>query len=131
MNNLNHNGTNPLPPAKYGKTPIPPPEPTEFIWAIILYKISQSRLTDLANNVTKVDRNSTIPSRQLRSSSTNLLSIPHFNLRTLAAPTLWNTVPSDIKNSSSVSVFKNKHKNSLKSFFFFLECVPITSKCHQ
>ena len=86
MNNLSHNGTNPLPPAEYGKTPIPPPEPTEFIWAIIFYKISQSWLTDLASNVTKLDRNSTIPSRQLRLSSTNLLSIPHFNLRTLAAP---------------------------------------------
>ena len=79
-------------------------------------------ITDLANNVTKLDRNSTIPSRQLRSSSANLLSIPHFNLRTFAAPTLSNTVPSDIKNSSSVSVFKNKHKNFLKSFFFFGVC---------
>ena len=63
INNLSHNGTNPLPPAEYGKTPIPPPEPTEFIWAIMFYKISQSWLTDLANNVTKLDRNSTIPSR--------------------------------------------------------------------
>ena len=61
-----------------------------------------------------------IPSRQLRSSSKNLLSIPHVNLRTygarafsVAAPTLWNTLPSDIKNSPSVSVFKNRLKTSL------------------
>ena len=62
-----------------------------------------------------------VPSRQLRSSSKNLLVIPHFNLKTygtrsfsIAAPTLWNTLPSDIMNSSSVSVFKNK----LKTFLF-------------
>ena len=61
-----------------------------------------------------------IPSRQLRSSSKNLLFIPHVNLRTygarafsVAAPTLWNTLPSDIKNSPSVSVFKNRLKTSL------------------
>ena len=59
--------------------------------------------------------------RQLRSSSKDLLSIPHFNLKTygarsfsVAAPTLWNTLPSDIKNSSSVSLFKHK----LKTFLF-------------
>ena len=62
-----------------------------------------------------------VPARQLRSSSKNLLVIPHFNLKTygarsfsVAAPTLWNTLPSDIINSSSVSVFKNK----LKTFLF-------------
>ena len=50
-----------------------------------------------------------IPSRQPRSSSKNLLVIPHFNLKTygarsfpVAAPTLWNNLPSDIMNSSSV-----------------------------
>ena len=66
-----------------------------------------------------------IPSRQLRSSSKNLLSIPHFNLRTygarsfsVAAPTLWNTLPSDIKNSPSASVLKTDSKlNFLKKHF--------------
>ena len=60
-----------------------------------------------------------IPSRQLCSSSKHL-SIPHFYLRTydarsfsVAAPTLWNTLPSDIKNSPSVSVFKNRFKTFL------------------
>ena len=62
-----------------------------------------------------------VPARQLRLSSKNLLVIPHFNLKTygarsfsIAAPTLWTTLPSDIINSSSVSVFKNK----LKTFLF-------------
>ena len=67
-----------------------------------------------------------IPSRQLRASSKNLLVIPHFNLKTygarsfsVAAPTLWNTLPSDIMNSSSMSDFKNKLKTFLfkKAFF--------------
>ena len=59
-----------------------------------------------------------IPSRQLRSSSKHLLSIPHFYLRTygarsfsVAARTLWNTLPYNIKNSPSVSVFKNRLKS--------------------
>ena len=67
-----------------------------------------------------------IPSRQLRSSSKNLPVIPHFNLKTygaksfsVAAPTLWKTLPGDIMNSSSVSDFKNKLDTFLfkKAFF--------------
>ena len=65
-----------------------------------------------------------IPSRQQRSSSKNLLVIPHFNLKThcarsfsITAPTLWNTLSSEIMTSSSVSVFKNK----LKTFLFLKE----------
>ena len=48
-----------------------------------------------------------IPSCRLRSSSKNLLVIPHYNLKTygtwsfsVTAPTRWNTLPSDITNSS-------------------------------
>ena len=70
-----------------------------------------------------------ISSCQLRLSSKNLLSIPHFNLRTydarsfsVAAPTLWNTLLSDIKNSPPVSVFKNR----LKTFFFKTKNIFIT-----
>ena len=56
-----------------------------------------------------------IPSRQLRWTSKTLLSTPHFNLRiygarsfSVAALTLRNTPPSDIKNSFSVSTLKNR-----------------------
>ena len=55
------------------------------------------------------------PSRRLRSSSKNLMFTPLFNLKTygarsfsVAAPTLWNALPSEIRNSSSVFSFKNK-----------------------
>ena len=73
-----------------------------------------------------------VPSRQLRSSSKNLLVIPHYNLKTygarsfsVAAPTLWNTLPSDIINSSSVSVFKNRLKTFLfkKAIYNFIKSI--------
>ena len=66
-----------------------------------------------------------VSSRQLGSSSKNLLVIPHYNLKTygarsfsVAAPTLWDTLPSRITNSSLVAVFKSRLEtlcfNSLK-----------------
>ena len=68
-----------------------------------------------------------VPSRQLRSSSKNLLVIPHFNLKTycarsfsVAAPTLWNTLLSDIINSSSVSNFKSKLRTFLSKKAIFI-----------
>jgi len=109
MNNSSHNGANPLPPTKYALTLIPPPEPTEFIWPMGY---------------------NTIPSRQLRSSSKNLLLFLILIWEHWQPPHSAILCRLTLAPSSSVSVFKNKHKNSLKSFFF-LVCVPITSKCHQ
>ncbi|KAJ8369184.1 hypothetical protein SKAU_G00092120 [Synaphobranchus kaupii] len=58
------------------------------------------------------------PSRNLRSLDTGLLSIPHTSLRTFgdrafsaAAPTLWNSLPSEIRNAASVIL-----KKSLKTY---------------
>ena len=90
-----------------------------IIFKILL--ITYKALHDLAPSYVRDLLTPYTPSRQLRSSSKDLLSIPHFNLKTygarsfsVAAPTLWNTLPSDIKNSSSVSLFKHK----LKTFLF-------------
>lgn len=90
-----------------------------IIFKILL--ITYKALNDLAPSYVRDLLTPYTPSRQLRSSSKELLSIPHFNLKTygarsfsVAAPTLWNTLPSDIKNSSSVSLFKHK----LKTFLF-------------
>ena len=90
-----------------------------IIFKILL--ISYKALNDLAPSYVRDLLTPYTPSRQLRSSSKDLLSIPHFNLKTygarsfsVAAPTLWNSLPSDIKNSSSVSLFKHK----LKTFLF-------------
>ena len=61
------------------------------------------------------------PSRQLRSSSKQLLNVPRCKLRTFGenaycsyAPRLWNVLPADIKSSSSIGQFKSK----LKSYSF-------------
>ena len=60
------------------------------------------------------------PSRCLRSENSNLLVVPKCRTKlygerafAVAAPTLWNKLPSEIKNSASVSTFKT----SLKTFF--------------
>ena len=98
-----------------------------IIFKILL--ITYKALNDLAPSYVRDLLTPYTPSRQLRSSSKDLLSIPHFNLKTygarsfsVAAPTLWNTLPSDIKNSSSVSLFKHKLKRSFlkKHFYNFL-----------
>ena len=90
----------------------------------IMFKILLIRYKALNNLAPSYIRDLLIPyisSCQQRSSSKNLLSFPHFNLRTygarsfsVAVSRLWNTLPSDIKNSPSMSVFKNR----LKTFLF-------------
>jgi len=60
------------------------------------------------------------PARTLRSSDTNLLSVPR--VRTcfgsssfsVAAPTIWNSLPFDIRSSCSIASFRHK----LKTFYF-------------
>ena len=61
------------------------------------------------------------PSRQLRSSTKQLLNVPRCKLRTYGenaycsyAPRLWNMLPADIKSSPSIGQFKA----NLKSFLF-------------
>ena len=53
------------------------------------------------------------PSRTLHSSTQNLLCKPTFNLKTysghtfaVSAPTLWNSIPLEIRNSNSLYTFK-------------------------
>ena len=60
------------------------------------------------------------PGRKLRSASKHLLKPPKVNLKSygersfqFAAPTLWNTLPEDIKRSSSLDSFKVRLKTLL------------------
>ena len=60
------------------------------------------------------------PTRQLRSSSKNLLVIPKSNLKfygdisfQVAAPRLWNSLTDDIRSIQNLDVFKNKIKTLL------------------
>ena len=68
------------------------------------------------------------PTRSLRSSSSNLLRVPLSNSKTygdraysVAAPTLWNALPSDIKCCTTLSDFKCKLKTHLFRLSFSLE----------
>lgn len=54
-----------------------------------------------------------VPSRRLRSSSKNLLTVPKFTLKTygsrafsVTAPSLWNSLPEAIRQSPTLSTFK-------------------------
>ena len=60
------------------------------------------------------------PTRQLRSSSKNLLVPPKSNLKfygdrsfQVAAPRLWNSLTDDIRSIQNLDVFKNKIKTLL------------------
>ncbi len=65
-----------------------------------------------------------VPTRSLRSSASVTLVVPSVRLTTVGsrafsciAPTIWNTLPQDIRNSLSLSIFKSR----LKTLFFFLD----------
>jgi hypothetical protein len=58
--------------------------------------------------------------RSLRSSNQGLLDVPYSKLKTygdrsfsVAAPKLWNILPTDIKQAKNVNIFKNKLKTHL------------------
>ena len=60
------------------------------------------------------------PPRNLRSATQNLLEVPRCNSKTygerafsVAAPTLWNSIPLAIRNSSTVDEFKTQLKTHL------------------
>ena len=59
-------------------------------------------------------------SRSLRSSDKNLLVVPVTRLKTFgdrafskAAPKLWNNLPSDIRSTKTLSLFKSRLKTHL------------------
>ncbi|KAL9965909.1 hypothetical protein ACROYT_G029771 [Oculina patagonica] len=67
-----------------------------------------------------------VPSRCLRSASQNLLKFPRSATSTygdrafsIAAPRLWNTLPTTVKNAPSVSTFKTLFKTYLFRSIYF------------
>ena len=61
-----------------------------------------------------------VPTRCLRSASHNLLKKPRYKLQSfgarafsVAAPTLWNSLPLELRNVDSINVFKSKLKTLL------------------
>lgn len=80
-----------------------------------LHDLAPSYLSDLLHVY--------VPSRTLRSSASVTLVVPSVRLTTMGgrafsytAPKIWNTLPQDIRNSSSLSIFKSR----LKTHFFRL-----------
>ncbi|KAL3058296.1 hypothetical protein OYC64_010468 [Pagothenia borchgrevinki] len=78
-----------------------------------LHNVAPSYLTDLLHRHT--------PTRSLRSAAANLLSPPNrTNLKSwgdrafsVAAPTLWNSLPQPMRDSSSLTTFKTSLKTHL------------------
>ena len=69
------------------------------------------------------------PSRSLRSSNDRLLRVPRWKLKSFEyksfnyqGPVVWNSLPTDLKLSSSLSSFKSRLKTHLfkKSYFTML-----------
>ena len=72
-------------------------------------KLSPQYIQDLINDYT--------PQRNLRSGSKCLLETPNYNLESygkrafsVAAPRLWNSLPMELKTSTSIDIFKKKLK---------------------
>ena len=70
------------------------------------------------------------PSRSLRSSTERLLKIPKTNLRTFGersfgyiAPTVWNSLPADLRASPCIPTFKANLKTYLFHQAFRLICI--------
>jgi hypothetical protein len=95
---------------------LPIPKRIEFKILLITYKA----LCNQAPGYIRTMLEPYTPVRSLRSSDKSLLVIPKTRLVTYgdrsfshAAPTLWNKLPIDIRNSSSVQMFKGKLKTYL------------------
>ncbi|XP_033827891.1 uncharacterized protein LOC117375687, partial [Periophthalmus magnuspinnatus] len=96
---------------------LPVPQRIHFKILLITFKalhnLAPPYLTDLLHHHT--------PSRSLRSSSSNLLSLPcRTKLRTwgdrafsIAAPTLWNSLPKPLRDCSDLPTFKKELKTHL------------------
>ena len=48
-----------------------------------------------------------------------LLETPNYNLGSVAAPRLWNSLPMELKTSTSIDIFKKKLKTYLFKHSYF------------
>ena len=87
-------------------------------------KLAPQYIQDLINDYT--------PQRNLRSGSKSLLETPNYNLESygkrafsVAAPRLWNSLPMELKTSTSIDIFKKKLKTYLfkHSYFWTLNII--------
>ena len=88
----------------------------DFKVLLLTYKILNGKAPGYLSDLISLHN----PSRALRSGSSGLLTVPRANLKTcgsrafcVAAPTLWNTIPQEIRNADTVSIFKSRLKTFL------------------
>ena len=81
-------------------------------------KLAPQYIQDLINDFT--------PQRNLQSGSKCLLETPNYNLESygkrafsVAAPSLWNSLPMELKTSTSIDIFKKKLKTYLFKHSYF------------
>ena len=81
-------------------------------------KLAPQYIQDLINDYT--------PQRNLRSGSKCLLETPNYNLESygkrafsVAAPRLWNSLPMELRTSTSIDIFKKKLKTYLFKQSYF------------
>jgi len=95
---------------------LPVKQRINFKIAILTYKTLQNRQPSYLFNLIHPYS----PSRSLRSSSLNLLEVPHIKSAigrrsfSYAAPTIWNSLPLPLRNTNSLSSFRSQ----LKTFLF-------------
>ena len=94
---------------------LPIPERIKFKIASLTFKIINfGKPSYLAELLTSYE-----PTRTLRSSGTNLLSIPDIRSSmgrrsfSYSAPTLWNSLPPDLRSCTSITTFQGKLKTHL------------------
>jgi len=95
------------------------PERTQYKLAVLAYKVLHGDAPRYVGPLTRVDD---LPGRRtLRSANANRLVVPPVKLSTVgsrafavAAPHIWNTLPTDVVAASSLSTFRRL----LKRFLF-------------
>ena len=100
---------------------LPVPERTQFKVLTLVYKAIHDDAPSYLSEMIQRYR----PQRKLRSTSSNLLAVKKTRVRygarafSVSGPELWNQLPSDIRNSQSLSIFKRKLKTYLfqKAYF--------------
>lgn len=89
------------------------PERVKYQKAVMMFKIINNLTPSYLNNL--YSYTSDIHQRSLRSTSDNLLYVPKPNTEifrnsfSYSGSMIWNAIPEDVKQSSSVAMFKAKY----------------------
>ena len=94
------------------------PERVKFQKAVMMFKTMNNLNPPYIKNLFKFKNE--IHDRSLRSASDNMLYVPkpkcelYRNSLAYSGSKIWNSIPQDVKNSSSVAIFKNRYLDWVK-----------------